>query len=230
MKKSYHTITYLLLLFNLGIGIFTAQQNWNTGIIYMWGAMTGEMPQVQTLAQFPPFLQIFTSLGQIPDMFTHVITGIPLLLLRATYASFLHFSWIHLLSNALVLYLVGIKFEDVNYKGTLLPVYFISGIGSMIAAYIIQPNALTAGASGAIFGMIGASLAMVFKSYIAKKHNNMDVMIATQYTKLGEITIGLLVVNIISTFTTPDISIVGHIAGLIIGVILGIIIPIRKQV
>jgi membrane associated rhomboid family serine protease len=79
-----------------------------------------------------------------------------------------------------------------------------SGIAGSAGALVLSPNAVTVGASGAIFGILGAL-------FVLERRGN----IATG----GQIA-GLIVLNLIFTFAISNISVGGHIGGLIGGVIL----------
>lgn len=228
MKKSKHLFTYLLLGINIWFGLLLAQHAWDTQTIMAWGGITKSMPTVQTLSQLPPFVSMpQETLSKLPSFIFTPIHGITLLLVRALWASFLHFSWSHLINNMIVMYFVGKLFEDVTRFGVILPVYIFTGIVSMTSAYYLQPNSLTAGASGALFGLMAASFVLSVKAKHQYQHAKIPEYIANRYSRLGNYVYVLIVLNLISTFTTPNISIIGHIAGLISGLLIGLIIPIR---
>ena len=222
--------TYCLIGINLWFGLLMARYGWNTKVLFLWGGMSGHMPQIQSLMQLPPF-SVMTpdTLVKMPRFIDKPLHGTLLVLIRAIWASFLHFSWQHLLSNMSVLFLMGRAFERANYNGMIVPVYLITGMVSMVSAYYFQPDSLTAGASGALFGIMGVSYVLYLRAKVAFRHDKINTYALNQYKRLGYFVCSLFVVNIVSTFTTPDISIVGHIAGLIAGLILGLIIPLRRD-
>lgn len=228
MHKKTHFTTWFLLIINICFGILISMRGWSPQYILEVGGMTGNMPTSQGLYQFLPFaVQDMTNMvGHFPFL-AHPITGIPLLIIRALNASFLHFSWIHLLSNMVVLYTIGRRFEELNYKGSLFIIYIVTGIVSMLSAYILQPDTLTAGASGAIFGIMGASLILSIKARIELKRKQIDNITATNYINEGKMVYGLIIFNLIMTFIIPNISIVGHISGLIMGMLLGLLLPLK---
>lgn len=229
MKKSLHIFTYLLLGINIWFGFLLAQHGWDTQTIMAWGGITKNMPTVQTLSKLPPFVSMSQeTVSKLPNFMFTPMHGVPLLLVRALWASFLHFSWSHLLNNMLVMYFVGKLFEDVTHFGVILPVYIVTGIVSMISAYYLQPNALTAGASGALFGLMAASLVLSIKAKHQYQHAKIPEYIVNSYSRLGTYVYVLIVLNLISTVTTPNISLVGHVAGLISGLLIGFMIPIRQ--
>ena len=120
---------------------------------------------------------------------------------RLITAAFLHASLIHLLFNMLVLWFIGAPVEQAIGRGRFLAIYIVSGLAGSAGAIIFSPNVVTVGASGAIFGILGAALVLEGqKNYV-----------------LGGQALGLIAVNLIFTFAIPNISIGGHIGGLIGG-------------
>ncbi len=224
MRKSYHIESFILIFINVAFAIMVSQHDWAAHTLVEWGAMSnGIEPTVQTLHDFPPFNLLSES-----GILTHEISGYPLLILRSIYASFLQFSWIHLFNNVLVLGVIGKLFEDTNYPGLLTFVYLLTGSVSMISAYYLNPDAITAGASGAIFGILGVCLILGYKAKWLYRHDKMDISISNAYARVGDYVYGLLVYNIVITFMMPNVSIVGHIAGLLCGMIVGLLLPTRK--
>ena len=228
MHRKIHFTTWFLLIINIWFGILISTRGWSPQYILEVGGMTGNMPTSQGLYQFLPFAMkdMTNMVGNFPFL-AYPITGVPLLIIRALNASFLHFSWVHLISNMVVLYSIGRRFEELNYKGSLFIIYIVTGIVSMLSAYILQPNALTAGASGAIFGIMGASLILSIKARIELRKQKIDNITAINYINEGKMVYGLIIFNLITTFIIPNISIVGHISGLIMGIFLGLLLPLK---
>jgi membrane associated rhomboid family serine protease len=120
---------------------------------------------------------------------------------RLITAAFLHGNLIHIALNMVVLWFVGAPVEMAIGRGRFLALYLISGLAGSAGALIFSPDAVTVGASGAIFGILGAALVLEFQhSYV-----------------LGGQALGLIVVNLVLTFAVPNISRGGHIGGLIGG-------------
>ena len=101
----------------------------------------------------------------------------------------------------LVLWFIGPPLEEYFGHGRYLLVYLVSGLAGSAGALIWSPNALTVGASGAIFGIMGAAL----------------VLEARRIYVFGGQALGLVVINLGIGFVIPGISIGGHIGGLIGG-------------
>jgi membrane associated rhomboid family serine protease len=120
---------------------------------------------------------------------------------RLITAAFLHGNLIHLGLNMFVLWIIGAPIEEAIGRGRFLALYLISGLSGSAGALLLDPNAITVGASGAIFGILGAALILEWqKSYV-----------------LGGSALSFLVINLIFTFAIPNISIGGHLGGLVGG-------------
>ena len=120
---------------------------------------------------------------------------------RLITAAFLHASLIHLGFNMLVLWFVGAPVEQAIGRGRYLAVYLVSGLAGSAGAIVFSPNAVTVGASGAIFGIFGAALVLEMQG------SNV----------LGGQALGLIIVNLVFTFAIPNISVGGHVGGLLGG-------------
>jgi membrane associated rhomboid family serine protease len=120
---------------------------------------------------------------------------------RLVTAAFLHYGIAHLLLNMWALYVVGQPLEQWLGRLRFTALYGLSALGGSVMVYLFAaPNSLTAGASGAIFGLFGAI-------FVVAKRLNYDVRgIAV-----------LIVINLVFTFTFNGISWQGHIGGLITG-------------
>ena len=121
--------------------------------------------------------------------------------LRLVSAAFLHYGPLHLGMNMLVLWIIGPPLEEYFGHGRYALVYLVSGLAGSAGALLWSPNALTVGASGAIWGIMGAAL----------------VLEARKIWVFGGQAMGLVVFNLAITFLIPGISIGGHVGGLIGG-------------
>jgi membrane associated rhomboid family serine protease len=120
---------------------------------------------------------------------------------RLLTATFLHYGLIHLGMNMLVLWFIGPALEEYFGHWRYLLVYLVSGLAGSAGALVWSPNALTVGASGAIWGIMGAAV----------------VLEARRIWVFGGQAMGLVVVNLAITFLIPGVSIGGHIGGAIGG-------------
>jgi membrane associated rhomboid family serine protease len=113
-------------------------------------------------------------------------------------AAFLHYGPIHLAFNMLALWIFGSAIEQVLGRGRYLLLYVVSGLAGSAGALLFSPNAVTVGASGAIFGLMGAALVLERqRTYV-----------------FGGGALSLIVINLVFTFAIPGISIGGHLGGL----------------
>ena len=128
---------------------------------------------------------------------------------RLVSSAFIHFGVLHIAFNMYALYLLGGALE--RYAGTLRfgIIYGLSALTGSLGALILTPNGLTAGASGAIFGLMGAMLVLERQRGVAL---------------LGGSIGGLLVINLLITFGVSGISIGGHIGGLAGGIFSGVVL------
>jgi membrane associated rhomboid family serine protease len=117
---------------------------------------------------------------------------------RLLTAAFLHYGPIHLGMNMLVLWWIGRPLEVALGPLRYVLLYLVAGLAGSAGALIATPTAVTVGASGAIFGILGAAI----------------VLERQQTYVLGGSAITLLVINLAFTFAVPGISIGGHLGGL----------------
>ena len=120
---------------------------------------------------------------------------------RLITAAFLHASLLHIAFNMYFLWFVGSAVEQALGRGRFLLVYFVSALAGSAGALVHTPTTPVVGASGALFGILGAAL--VFE----RQRNYV----------LGGSAAALIVINLILGFTLRNISIGGHIGGLIGG-------------
>ena len=121
---------------------------------------------------------------------------------RLMTSAFLHYGPLHLGLNMLVLWFVGGPIEAAIGRLQFLTLYLVSGLAGSAGALIVSPNAITVGASGAIFGLFGA-LAVL-------EYQHTGVLI-------GGPAFTLIAINLVFSFVVPGISWGGHVGGLIGG-------------
>ncbi len=135
---------------------------------------------------------------------------------RVFTGGFLHHGVFHLAVNMYSLYILGLALERWLGRVPFTAVYLSSLVSGSFGALIETPNSLVAGASGAIFGLMGAYAALLL----------------TQGVGLFQTPIGpILAINLVISFTVSGISLGGHIGGLIGGALVGAAAAqaIRKQ-
>jgi len=123
---------------------------------------------------------------------------------RLVTAMFLHASILHIAFNMLALWWFGTAVEEALGAWRYVVLYFVSGIvGSVGALLFSSPLAVTVGASGAIFGIMGSLLILQYRA---------------TGTLAGPV-LTVIVLNLAFTFAIPGISKGGHIGGLVGGIL-----------
>ena len=125
---------------------------------------------------------------------------------RLITSGFVHYGIFHLGFNMVLLYRFGVMLESVLGPVAFLALYLASALAGSFGAVLLSPMALTAGASGAVFGLVGATA-------VGMRRRGVDVW----RSDVG----GLLVLNLVLTFVVPGISIGGHLGGLLGGLAVG---------
>jgi membrane associated rhomboid family serine protease len=121
---------------------------------------------------------------------------------RLITSGFLHASIIHIGFNMFLLLILGRLLEPALGTPRFLALYFASLLAGSFGALAVEPEALTIGASGAVFGLAGAV-------FIIARGRGMDAL-------AGEIGF-LILFNLVLGFLVPRISVGGHIGGLVGG-------------
>jgi membrane associated rhomboid family serine protease len=115
---------------------------------------------------------------------------------------------IHLLFNMFGLYILGGLLEPAVGRPRFGVIYFVSLLAGSFGALLLEPTAPTVGASGAIFGLMGAAVVVMRNRGINPMESGLGLWIG---------------LNLLITFTIPNISIGGHIGGLLGGALAALI-------
>jgi membrane associated rhomboid family serine protease len=121
---------------------------------------------------------------------------------RLITAAFLHYGPLHLAMNMLVLWFIGGPIENVIGRAQYLLLYVVSGLAGSAGALIVNPNAITVGASGAIFGLFGALAVLEYQ------HTG---------NLIGGPAVTLIVLNLVISFAVAGIAWQAHVGGLLTG-------------
>ena len=124
---------------------------------------------------------------------------------RIVTSAFLHVNPIHLLFNMAVLFQLGTILERAFMWWRYLGVYVLGLLGGSLGALALDPNAHTLGASGAVYGLMGAL-------FVLSQRRGLD-----PWRSVG----WLIGINLLITLTLPNISLGGHVGGLIAGGLAG---------
>jgi membrane associated rhomboid family serine protease len=125
---------------------------------------------------------------------------------RLITAAFLHANLIHLGFNMLFLWWIGGPVEQALGRARFALLYLVSGLAGSAGALVLTPTSPTVGASGALFGILGA--AFVFERQ--------------RIYVLGGSALGIIVLNLVFTFALSGISVGGHVGGLVGGALAGL--------
>ncbi len=140
---------------------------------------------------------------------------------RLLTATFMHFGFLHILNNMVILAVSGQILEEAMGHIKYLILYLLSGIFGMLVSYLQMLHSgeysVAAGASGAIFGIIGALL------WIVIRHKG-------RYESLtGRGLLFMIVICLYYGVVTAGVDNYGHIGGLVGGFLLGILLYRKKQ-
>lgn len=126
---------------------------------------------------------------------------------RLLTSAFMHFGLTHIAFNMLALFFVGPPLEIALGRVRFIALYLLSALGGSVLVYLLTFNALTAGASGAVFGLFGAT-------FVVGKRLNMDTR-----SVLMIIALNLVFTFVYPLITSQNISWQGHIGGLVTGAV-----------
>jgi membrane associated rhomboid family serine protease len=121
---------------------------------------------------------------------------------RLVTSGFLHAGLFHLLVNMYSLWILGNLLEPAVGRVRFLLIYLVSLLSGSFGALLVTPNSFTVGASGAIFGLMGAGVMVMRNRGIDPMQSGLPLWIG---------------INLVFSFAVPGISVGGHIGGLIGG-------------
>ncbi|HZK56711.1 MAG TPA: rhomboid family intramembrane serine protease [Clostridia bacterium] len=163
-------------------------------VYFIFITLNGGTTNVSTLvrygALYPPFVVMY---GQ----YYRFITAI-----------FIHIGIAHIFFNGYALYIFGPQIERLLGPKKFLLFFLLTGVGGNLATFLFNFTSISAGASGSLFGILGAFL------YLVHRHRDM-------VTPGGRRQIfSLITINLILTFVVPSISTTAHLGGLAMGYLL----------
>jgi len=128
-------------------------------------------------------------------------------------AMFVHVGLVHLLGNMFFLLIFGLRAEDMFTIQEYIIIYLLSGLTGNLLTLLFGPDMLSAGASGAIFGMFGAVTIFVRRAV------GQSILSALMYSFF------LLMINI-----GPNVNNLAHFGGLIIGLLIGYMLATKRKI
>jgi membrane associated rhomboid family serine protease len=117
---------------------------------------------------------------------------------RLVTSGFLHVNLIHVGFNMLMLWWFGGPLEALLGRGRFLVVYFLSLVAGSAGALLLSPDVFTVGASGAVFGILGAGFILERRGIAV----------------FGGAALGVIVLNLALSLFLSNISLGGHLGGL----------------
>ena len=170
------------------------------------------------LITFNTLLFLFFSFG-LEDVFYLLVqinskVVYDLELWRLVTSMFLHGDALHLFSNMFSLLIFGSYIELSFSKFKFVLIYFVSGfLGSLLTVFFLPLNTISLGASGAIFGLIGAALSMLILD-----RNKSLIILGLVYA----------LYFVLSSFSGEGINYIAHIFGLLGGFVIAILLRSKK--
>lgn len=128
---------------------------------------------------------------------------------RLVTGAFMHGGVLHLGANMLLLWFLAQEMEQPLGRAQFTMTYAVSVMGGSVGILALSPVAPTLGASGGVFGLMGALISLQIRA----RQNPWNSGIG-----------GLVLINVLFTFATPGISVGGHIGGLLAGAAAGAIV------
>ncbi|NLY91479.1 MAG: rhomboid family intramembrane serine protease [Firmicutes bacterium] len=130
---------------------------------------------------------------------------------------FLHAGWEHFLFNSLALFKLGGIVEKIFGPSRFLAIYFAAGLGGTVASVLFRPDTVAVGASGAIFGLLGALIYFSIRCPQTAKG---------LFGRSLWVTLGL---NLVLSFVIPGIDYMGHLGGLVVGLLCAYAVGLGKK-
>lgn len=171
-------------------------------ILFILMELSGGSTNSQTLLKYGANLDVLVKNGEYYRLFTCI---------------FLHIGIMHLLCNLYSLYVIGREVENLFGKIKYIIIFILSGIFGSIMSLAFTHNTISAGSSGAIFGLLGALLyfGMHYRTYLGEA--------------IKRSIIPIIVVNLIIGFFAEGIDLAAHIGGLVGGVLVAMMVGVPDK-
>ena len=171
-------------------------------ILFILMELSGGSTNSQILLKYGANLDVLVKNGEYYRLFTCI---------------FLHIGIMHLICNMYSLYAIGREVESLFGKVKYIIIFILSGIFGSIMSIAFTHNTISAGASGAIFGLLGALLyfGINYRTYLGEA--------------IKRTIIPIIVVNLIIGFFAEGIDLAAHIGGLVGGVLVSMMVGIPDK-
>jgi len=133
---------------------------------------------------------------------------------------FIHIGMLHLFFNSYALWIVGPQVEKLYGPARFVILYLLTGIAGVCASYFYHPETISAGASGAIFGLFGVLLV-----FGVRYRNSIPPFFKRA---VGTGVLPVIIINLIIGFTIRIVDNSAHIGGLLAGAALAALVPYQK--
>jgi rhomboid protease GluP len=175
-------VTYIILAINV--------------LVFLAMTAAGGSTNSAVLIRFGAKANVLIAQGQIWRLLTSI---------------FLHVGPMHLFFNSYALFVFGVEVERVYGSARFLIIYLLAGLYGSLVSFAIGPP-LSAGASGAIFGLLGVMVA-----YLRRHRETFGEWGRQRLMSL----LGVAGFNLVLGFTVPGIDNLAHLGGLVSGAALG---------
>ena len=171
-------------------------------ILFILMELSGGSTNSQVLLKYGANLDALVKNGEYYRLFTCI---------------FLHIGIMHLLCNMYSLYIIGREVENLFGKVKYIIIFILSGIFGSIMSLAFTHNTISAGTSGAIFGLLGALLyfGMHYRTYLGEA--------------IKRSIIPIIVVNLIIGFFAEGIDLAAHTGGLVGGVLVAMMVGVPDK-
>lgn len=188
MRKSSkkYMPTYIIIAVNMAVYVLTSILSWN--FVEM---------DYRVVSQYGQF-NLFVFNGWYWQLFTSI---------------FVHANIVHLIGNMIFLLIFGLRAEELFKIQEYLAVYFIPGIAGNLLTLLFGPDMISAGASGAIFGLFGACTIFIRQA-------------------LGQSIVSVLIYSFFMLIisTGPNVNNLAHLGGLVVGLLIGYFLAKRRRI
>ena len=183
-KPRRFPLTIMLIALNVAVYICTSIVS---GDIAPGEKVIEQYGQVNSLVMSGSYWQLFTSM-------------------------FIHANITHLAGNMLFLLIFGFRAEELFSGEEYLLIYLASGLAGNLVTLLLGPDMISVGASGAIFGVFGATI------LYSRRAIGQSIISALLYSFF------LLMLNI-----GPEVNVAAHVGGLVFGLAIGYVLALRRK-
>jgi rhomboid protease GluP len=178
--------TYIIIAVNMAVYVFTSVLSWNFVEI-----------DSRVVCQYGQF-NLFVLDGWYWQLFTSM---------------FVHVNIVHIIGNMFFLLIFGLRAEELFTIHEYLTVYFVPGLAGNLLTLLFGPNMISAGASGAIFGLFGACTIFVRQA-------------------LGQSITSALIYSffLLMISTGPNVNNMAHLGGLVVGLLIGYFLAEKRRI